>query len=189
MEQMKQFVLAERRKRDIHHQPDDPVQLANIRAYEEARHRRHMGLDEPKSKSPPKKKVALTAQEKSRLAQLEKHLTQMNQAQRMGMMMDEDQRDMIEAEIRKLKGSGASVGAGLQQKEELMAERNGQYVGLSKGRPGVRPKGGRKLVPIDQLPSVVGGGFLDDVGQAFRYTPFGMASDAIQGRPTVFHGD
>ena len=86
-------------------------------------------------------------------------------------------------------GSGAPVGSGLQQKEELMAERNGQYVGLSKGRPGVRPKGGRKLVPIDQLPSVVGGGFFDDVGQAFRYTPFGMASDAIQGRPTVFHGD
>jgi hypothetical protein len=33
-----------------------------------------------------------------------------------------------------------------------------------------------------------GGGFLDDIGQAFRYTPIGMASDAISGRDTVFSG-
>jgi len=125
---------------------------------------RRLEGEELKPKSPPKKeeppkKAQLTAQERSRLAQLERHLTQMNQAQRMGMYMDEDQRPMIEAEIRRLKGSGA-VGAGMDQKEELMAERNGQYVGLAVGRPGVRPKkatGGRALVPIDQLPSTIGG--------------------------------
>jgi hypothetical protein len=33
-----------------------------------------------------------------------------------------------------------------------------------------------------------GGSFLDDIGQAFRYTPLGMASDAIQGRDTVLSG-
>ena len=33
-----------------------------------------------------------------------------------------------------------------------------------------------------------GSGFLDDLGQAFRYTPIGMASDAISGRDTVFSG-
>ena len=33
-----------------------------------------------------------------------------------------------------------------------------------------------------------GGSFLDDIGQAFRYTPLGMASDAISGRDTVFSG-
>ena len=51
-------------------------------------------------------------------------------------------------------------GGGMDQKEELMAERNGQFVGLAVGRPGVRPKkatGGRALVPIDQLPSAIGG--------------------------------
>lgn len=131
---------------------------------------------------------ALSHAENTRLSALEAMLNYEN--------LPDERRVQIESQISRLRarpnphrGRGASVGAGLQQKEELMAERNGQYVGLSKGRPGVRPKGGRKLVPIDQLPSVVGGGFFDDVGQAFRYTPFGMASDAIQGRPTVFHGD
>jgi hypothetical protein len=33
-----------------------------------------------------------------------------------------------------------------------------------------------------------GGNFLDDIGQAFRYTPVGMISDAAQGRDTVFSG-
>jgi hypothetical protein len=33
-----------------------------------------------------------------------------------------------------------------------------------------------------------GSGFMDDLGQAFRYTPIGMASDAISGRDTVFSG-
>ena len=33
-----------------------------------------------------------------------------------------------------------------------------------------------------------GSGFMDDLGQAFRYTPLGMASDAISGRDTVFSG-
>lgn len=33
-----------------------------------------------------------------------------------------------------------------------------------------------------------GGSFLDDIGQAFRYTPIGMMSDAVQGRDTVFSG-
>jgi hypothetical protein len=33
-----------------------------------------------------------------------------------------------------------------------------------------------------------GGGFLDDIGQAFRYTPIGMVADAAQGRDTVLSG-
>jgi hypothetical protein len=33
-----------------------------------------------------------------------------------------------------------------------------------------------------------GGSFMDDLGQAFRYTPLGMASDAVSGRDTVFSG-
>ena len=33
-----------------------------------------------------------------------------------------------------------------------------------------------------------GGSFLDDIGQAFRYTPIGMVADAAQGRDTVFSG-
>ena len=33
-----------------------------------------------------------------------------------------------------------------------------------------------------------GGSFLDDIGQAFRYTPAGMIADAAQGRDTVFSG-
>ena len=33
-----------------------------------------------------------------------------------------------------------------------------------------------------------GGNFLDDIGQAFRYTPMGMAADAARGRPNVFSG-
>jgi len=81
------------------------------------------------------------------------------------------------------KGSGA----GMEQKEELMAQRNGQNVALNQGVRG-KKTGGRKLVPISQLPSRIGGGFFDDIGQAFRYTPIGMASDALQGRPTVFNG-
>jgi hypothetical protein len=36
--------------------------------------------------------------------------------------------------------------------------------------------------------SAFGGSFLDDLGQAFRYTPIGMASDAISGRDTVLSG-
>lgn len=33
-----------------------------------------------------------------------------------------------------------------------------------------------------------GGNFMDDIGQAFRYTPIGMISDAAQGRPNVLSG-
>lgn len=33
-----------------------------------------------------------------------------------------------------------------------------------------------------------GGSFLDDIGQAFRYTPVGMVADAAQGRDTVLSG-
>lgn len=33
-----------------------------------------------------------------------------------------------------------------------------------------------------------GGSFLDDIGQAFRYTPIGMVADAAQGRDTVLSG-
>ncbi len=34
-----------------------------------------------------------------------------------------------------------------------------------------------------------GSGFLDDLGRAFRYTPIGMVSDAVQGRDTVLSGN
>ena len=33
-----------------------------------------------------------------------------------------------------------------------------------------------------------GGNFIDDIGQAFRYTPIGMVADAAQGRPNVLSG-
>jgi len=67
---------------------------------------------------------------------------------------------IVEYRDNRPSGDGAPVGAGMDQKEELMAERNGQFVGLAVGRPGVRPKkatGGRALVPVDQLPSTIGG--------------------------------
>lgn len=62
--------------------------------------------------------------------------------------------------IRERKQGSGMCGTGMNQKEELMAERNGQFVGLAVGRPGIRPKkatGGRALVPIDQMPSAIGG--------------------------------
>jgi len=73
---------------------------------------------------------------------------------------EEAMEDKVIKKIIRERNKGSGVGAGMDQKEELMAERNGQYVGLAVGRPGVRPKkatGGRALVPIDQLPSTIGG--------------------------------
>ena len=43
-----------------------------------------------------------TPEQERHLVSLQNHLAKMNQARSMGIFLDEDQRDMIEAEIRKL---------------------------------------------------------------------------------------
>lgn len=119
----------------------------------------------------PTKGEPLSSQESTRLNVLKTQLT---------YDLPAEKKKEIKSQIRKLKarpdplgvgseettkrlrrqGKGMTVGAGMDQKEELMAERNGQFVGLAVGRPGVRPKkatGGRALVPIAQLPSAIGG--------------------------------
>ena len=97
---------------------------------------------------------ALTHAENTKLSALEAMLN---------YDLPDERRAQIESQISRLRerpNPHRGSGGGMDQKEELMAERNGQFVGLAVGRPGVRPKkatGGRALVPIDQLPSAIGG--------------------------------
>ena len=82
-------------------------------------------------------------------------------------------------------------GAANQPRALSQAEREYRMEGEAKAFGGInifgeieeffKPAAGR---PVAQM----GSGVFDDLGQAFRYTPIGMASDAISGRDTVFSG-
>ena len=76
------------------------------------------------------------------------------------------------------KGYGSDSGLNTQYNDVMRGAAN-QPRALSQAEKEYRMEGEAKAF---------GGGFLDDLGQAFRYTPLGMASDAVSGRDTVFSG-
>ena len=75
------------------------------------------------------------------------------------------------------RGYGSDCGIDTQY-QDVMGSAYNHPRNLSRAEKEYRAEGGIKQF---------GGNFLDDIGQAFRYTPMGMASDAIQGRNTVIH--
>ena len=76
------------------------------------------------------------------------------------------------------RGYGSDSGINTQYNDVMRGAANHPRA-LSQAEKEYRMEGGA---------AAFGGGFLDDIGQAFRYTPLGMASDAISGRDTVFSG-
>jgi len=76
------------------------------------------------------------------------------------------------------KGYGSDSGLSTQYNDVMGAAHNHPRA-MSQAEREYRAEGERKEF---------GGGFFDDIGQAFRYTPVGMISDAAQGKQTVFGG-
>jgi hypothetical protein len=76
------------------------------------------------------------------------------------------------------KGYGSDSGLNTQYNDVMRGAAN-QPRALSQAEKEYRMEGEAKAF---------GGSFMDDLGQAFRYTPLGMASDAVSGRDTVFSG-
>ena len=76
------------------------------------------------------------------------------------------------------KGFGSDSGLDTQYNDVMRGAAN-QPRALSRAEKEYRMEGEAKAF---------GGGFLDDIGQAFRYTPIGMVADAAQGRDTVLSG-
>jgi hypothetical protein len=76
------------------------------------------------------------------------------------------------------KGYGSDSGLDTQYNDVMRGAAN-QPRALSQAEKEYRMEGEAKAF---------GRGFLDDIGQAFRYTPIGMVADAAQGRDTVLSG-
>jgi len=97
------------------------------------------------------------------------------------------------------KGYGSDSGLNTQYNDVMRGAAN-QPRALSQAEREYRMEGEAKefrgsgvfddfFKPVAGMPvAKMGSGVFDDIGQAFRYTPIGMASDAIQGRDTVFSG-
>jgi hypothetical protein len=76
------------------------------------------------------------------------------------------------------KGYGSDSGIDTQYNDVMRGAANHPRA-LSQAEKEYRMEGGA---------AAFGGSFLDDLGQAFRYTPIGMVADAAQGRDTVLSG-
>lgn len=76
------------------------------------------------------------------------------------------------------KGYGSDSGIDTQYNDVMRGAANHPRA-LSQAEKEYRMEGGA---------AAFGGGFFDDLGQAFRYTPIGMVADAAQGRDTVLSG-
>ena len=76
------------------------------------------------------------------------------------------------------RGFGSDSGLDTQYNDVMRGAANHPRA-LSRAEKEYRMEGGM---------SSFGGSFLDDIGQAFRYTPIGMVADAAQGRDTVLSG-